>query len=421
MSMPAGELVALLATPMACHPAVRTAEARCVELTPALLDALDRAEYREPYDEATRVRVGLFGSGRQPIEVVLDCLTEAARQGALREPTEALLRLARDEHRGTRWSAGGVLGAIASDACVEGLRHILLDPDRSVAVPALRSLAHACEHGRASSSVRSALFEVVAHRCFSEREHDLYPDATCLIALDRERAARVLCEPPVMGLSNRGCSKVLKAMRESGVAAPVAALEGLIAQHARLDAEAYCEACAISEALLMLATLDTSRVTPLVPELRASPSQRVRRAAAQAACTAMGITDPYARVERDEDEGNPTTEAHRIFALVRDVKDQVDNGGVSQYFVNGFGREWSAAVDALGTIGAPRLASALRSAAMKMGSNGPDLGNYDAAVAGIHQRDDDPFDAEDKVFSADEDDFEVRVWEFIAANPEDFR
>jgi hypothetical protein len=248
------------------------------------------------------------------------------------------------------------------------------------------------------------------------------PPAAALFALDSTRARADLLTPAVMTASNPGLRATLKALRENNVPVPLDTLLTLL-QQAEIDPDKYPNEYVISETLDTLVEAHPEAAKVAIERSLKSPSKGVREHATKAYCASRGVTDPWGTAFSQVDEHGinnvPAPVRHAVLCAYLTI--QVRNGGFSQYFVNGYGKDWHRTLEALNAVGAPRSFALLKAAAEKFGPNGPDLKRYDRAVAELHQRVEDAWDAEDKAFFKDEDALDTRLLNYMLANAEHFK
>lgn len=396
----------------------RAIEARGESCAGALLDALERPEFRPPYNETQRRAMRMFTDDSCPLEVVLGCLAKLG--DAAGSNVGKVAKFTRDPNRHVRQEAASLLAGAASDECAGPLAASLADEDDYVRVRAMRGVRASVQAGRGSAAFRARMFDLVVP-LLTRRDQSVSGEApACLLALDRERAIREMSAPPAFATNNPQLQYVIRAMRTAGAPLPEAALLAA-AEEAERAPETYPNAYVLEEAMLALAARPTPAVRALIDRSTRSPSADVREAAVRAMLAADGLTEPwrrpFAELERLGMEGLGAASAPVRLALrCRFFIDQVNNGGVSQWFVNGYGRWWRETAEAFGAVGAPRTRALVERAAAVFGPDGPPDRGYDAAVAKIHRRDEDPWDADDSEFYEKHEDVETLLLRYILAN-----
>lgn len=181
----------------------------------------------------------------------------------------------------------------------------------------------------------------------------------------------------------------------------------------------------VGQALLMLATVESGKSIEVIDPWLTHSSEKIREDATAAKVLAMGLEDPTAfawnRLESVGWEGMTDPQKHVI--AVKMMIAEVENGGFSQYFVNGSGDNWRDAVDGLVAIGATADKD-LFDQALKL--FGPDLPSEDQdlrheQVAEIANQDEDLFSVVEGPFYEDKNDREVLLLNYMLNHADDFR
>lgn len=415
---PAAELTEQLLQGREPGAAKKALKAQGAAAIPVLLDALNRPEFRRLYPDDVRESTHVMELAYKPVEHVLDCLE------ALPDPAFVPLvaPLMSDDHKWTRKSAAHLLGKIGTDECIEPLRKAI-DDDDFVRTFALQSIAESAAAGRLSERFIDEAYAMIRpHLVDRHGQTSNEPPASVLFALKPGRAAADVLDPAVLTLENRGLQAALAARRKHGVRVPHQLLYAILAS-AETAPDTYPNQYIIEQVLKTLVLHPTPAVREAVMRNLRSPSKDVRDYAAAALCTLEGLNDPwktaFAYAPRAKFANAPEPVRHAI--LIRYLIDQVNNGGFSQYFVNGYGKEWRRTLAALQAVNARHTHALLKASAEKFGQGGPSLNRYDQDVAELHQRQDDAWNAEDAAFFKDEDGREALVLQYMLANRQHFQ
>ncbi len=412
--LPPGELVERLLLPgEEGDYAARAIEAYGPAIVPSLIAAIDDPRF---YEEIAYSRTI---STTRPVCAVLSCLR--SYPGADAVPAVSALVTHEDYH--VRWDAARVLGLSGSEQAIAPLRTSLEDEHDYVRDAAMTGILEAAQSNRADAAFASAMFDAVLpllHR------HDSTVSGgapRCLLALDHERAAAVLTSPETLRKDSENLSYILKALREEGVSVSEAQLLALVPE-LEADADSLGSCWALAEALRLLARHGSPAARAAISRGDASSDENVREAAAEAAACLAGLEDPWSVVfDRANAEGFAAlSEPQRNALAYRELIDEVNNGGLAQYFLNPSGDQWPEALRGIQAVGASDDEDILRAALNRFGPQGPSVerGPRHKQLARLARKDE-PFDDLDTRFYERFLDREVLLLRYMIAHPEHFR
>lgn len=412
-TLPPERLVSLLSGDAACMAISKAIELKGRACLPALVAAIDKPEFREIYSEQQRDAMGMFGDDATPLEAVLKCLHEMPDENCVANVST----LVNDPNRSVRQAAAFVLGTVAADSCREPLTTSLSDADEHVRTWAMMGLEYATTAGRGTAELRSHLFDLVLPFAIG---HDVGGQVSrCLLNLNRERAATILTDARFCSVANPQLSRILGALRDAKVSIPEGPMLAIIEQ-AEKDPTNYPNHSLIEDGLVVLSLRPTQAVRDAVKRNESSASPKVRVGAARAMLMIEGVSDPwkvaFASLPRGDLDKVASPIRHAL--LCRFWIDQVQNGGISQWFVNGYGKEWKRTLEAFDAVGSTGDRQILTWALSKFGSGAPPADDMDNAVAELHQKNDDPWTNPPGSFA--DDDLEALVLRYILTNREHF-
>ncbi|HMD69796.1 MAG TPA: DUF4375 domain-containing protein [Bryobacteraceae bacterium] len=336
---------------------------------PFLIKALD-----EPRTWTTVFfRDGFHPDGSSPFERICDLLDETA-------PPQAAKPVARYlEHPDPRFRqlAAVVLGAIGAADCLEPFKKALGSQDRELRQYAILGLMNGLNRKRRDETFFQAIFPAVVP-LLKTGVYDSEGPAGVLMAIDPAKGAPILESPQYFVAGNPQSHQVLRALDRDGVKVRLAILLPLLAQLERLAAKENVRELDYAAALILYARNPDELAENRFHVLINSPSSTIAAAGARGLELLAGI-DPHAAVRAAYDEHGfaAMTQPQRYYHAIEDYRDEVDNGGHSQYFYNSSGDVYETAIEGLRSIGATGKAANLSNAAGAFGLLRPAAANED--------------------------------------------
>jgi hypothetical protein len=341
-------------------------------------------------------------------------------------PTQAVQYLAPLVHRPEkelRKSAGGALGNIAADACIEPMRVMLADADDFVRSFGMMGISSALEHKRGSPRFRAAVFEMTVP-LLTKRDMSLSKAPALLLKLDRERAIPELLSPRVLHKENPIIFQILRALNDEQVKVPGAQLDALFRDFP-LDAKEPRERSIHGALLMAMAVAHHPELNRMIAAARKSPDKFLTEQAAMALALSKGSRKPESVVfEKAGKVGfKGLTVPQQHFYCVWSLSGEVNNGGFDQYYFNSAGDEANEAEAALKAIGATKTLSLLKEANGLFGLRGPSLdrGKRIRQLEDMSESKREKLSALDDQFFKDSDHLMSRLMLYVAEHAAEFK
>lgn len=300
-----------------------------------------------------------------PFDRIANLLETAGTRGAIPGATRFLGHTS----VATRARAARLLAAIGAPECVEPVRRALSDEEIDVRYMALTGFGIARHYKRHDPSFLAPLFDPVA-ACYRSGERKLVENSVgVLLSIDTGRAMRLLLPSESSSLrSTPGLYSILQAANKDGTRFPQAFLRRLLAE---LDAEK--DDHLVKGALIALATNPDAETERTLRAALESTNHDIQEGGAEGLCILLGVGDPYTvtdqitRRSRLEDLPEP----NRHVANVILYHYQHMNGGMSQYFANGYGNGLMGVLAGFEAMGDTHRAAYIREVASLFGPDGP--------------------------------------------------
>lgn len=413
------ELVAMLLDDDRYRLAERAIPSAGQRVVPALIDAISDPRYRRPKSARQPTSLRDLMNRRQPLETVLNCLAELAPNNAIR----AIAPLVNDKDEEIRKHAALAVGAIGTDEAVALLETCCRDEDAYVRCFAMMGVLRALDADRISDGFRKGAFRAIEPLVYRGDNTTGGEAPRCLLRLDRERAASLLTSPMNLDAERERLHEALRELRDFEVTVDERAL--LSIESAVADrADEYPFSYVLCEILQLLARIDSDAARRAITRNINSGSREVRTAAAHALAASRGIKKPFefafARLSSRGWSG--ITGPQRQVLVIRELIDEVCNGGFMQYFANSSGSRWRDALAALKEIGAEKDHALLKRAAAIVGPEGPSNIDDDRhlQLSRVSKTDMRIFSPLEAAFYQDERDREVLLLRYIIQHPSDF-
>jgi HEAT repeat protein len=381
-------------------------------IVPALLKAVEDPRFRAESERS-------FGDRSMPLEGVINALEALGSP----EAVPVLATLVKDEHEEIRKAVALALGSLGTNDAAAPLILLLADDDEFVSRYGLIGITRALDAERAQSEFKAAVFPPVAQLAI-EPDFAIDDAASCLLALDRQRAIDVLTTDEVLSPDNESLTYILEALREADVPVAEPALLKIVTTIKPADTEDYRAARRFSEALRLLSRHDSDAARQAIDKAASHANADVREGAAWARLDALGLDDPFDfGWERLQEVGwEALTPVQRQVLAVEMLEGEVNNGGFDQYFYNSSGDTWPDAQAGLQAIGATEVGKLLARAVARFGSEGPsnDRETRQKQLAKISSAGNSFSTLEDE-FYKDENNLQPALLAFIAAHADEFR
>lgn len=387
--------------------------------SPALAAAVSDPRFRVPARNSSS-KTKAWYERSEPLENVLSCLAEAPSPDAV----PAVAALLADPSSDIRKAAAMVLGATANNAAAEPTARSLSDKDPYVRSYAMMGILRAITAGRATQGFRDRVFEAL-EPLVTQRDSTVSGNAPqCLLGLDRRRAIDFLTSDQILSPGTEGLQYTLRALHEAE--APVADQPLLrIVRALEANPTEYPNDYVLEWAIRLLARSNSHDAKAEILKAANSPSPKVIEAAIQATLDSMGIANPFA-IAFDKIDNQSWDNVHPSIAHVAAVRvliDEVENGGLSQYFVNSSGAYWQFALNGLRAIGAKSDVQILQEALDMFEHSNPSTHNEQrhSQLAQIIRKDEKAFDGLNSRFYDDKDVREALLLRYVSANSQHFK
>jgi hypothetical protein len=195
-----------------------------------------------------------------------------------------------------------------------------------------------------------------------------------LAAIDMTRAAKILESPQYLAVSNPQLNEVLTALDRDGVKVRLATVLPLLTELERLAIKKKTREWDYAAALMLYARNPDDLAGSRFQVLTGSSSSTIAAAAARGLEILAGINASEAVSAVFERRGFAAmTMPQRYYHAIEDYRDEVNNGGHSQYFYNASSDIYQTAIEGLRAIGATSkaaiLSGSLRAFAMRPPTN----------------------------------------------------
>jgi HEAT repeat protein len=392
-------------------------------IVPDLIWSLDRPEFLRPYgivldSKLTLVRWGSLRRIEFPILAIIDCLGVLGDHACISK----LATLVHHPFPKVRSSVAEVLLWFGSTECIEPLRVVLADSRRYAASDVAYAIFEAAAPGRLQAHLRDALFEPLLRNLDRDPPFCFDSIIACLAVMDEERAVSVLTAPGFVSPARKSSDHVLRALIQLEAVLPEAALLDLIARTESSPQTEYTESL-LREALHMLGFHDSPTARAELLQRQHSPAKTVRIGAWTGLLRLEGLRGPLRTLTPSSLITAENADVRlRTAARIRDIIDQVADGGCSQWYVNGFGHEWKETRDALLAVGATHSIRILDRTLSRFGPQGPPTGrDFFEALTRIHAASKEPpWEQESRDFGTDPDDLEVLLLKYMIEHKEVF-
>jgi Domain of unknown function (DUF4375) len=281
-------------------------------------------------------------------------------------PVEAAKPLARYlEHPDPKFrcQAASLLARIGCADCLEPVKKALADGDHELREFALIGLNGGLERQQRDEKFLSGVFPVLVPLLNAGTYLTVSP-AGVMMAADPVRAAPILESPRYFAVRNPQLREVLAALDHKDVKVPREILLPLLAQLEPLATKESREEQTYAVALVLYANNPDDRAEIRFWTLVHSPSSTIASTAARGLEVQAGITPHDAVWDAYNKRGFAAmTEPQQFYFAIELYRDEVNNGGHSQYFYNDDSDLYHVAIEGLRTIGAPSKAAILSEAA----------------------------------------------------------
>jgi hypothetical protein len=327
-----------------------------------------------------------------------------------------------DQSDEIRKSAALLIGKIGSDAVIAPIRKALADSDEHVRAHALFGLGRAKEYRGLSEACRRELFADV-QRLILDVEN-AREAAAVLLDFDQQRAMELFLSDAVFRPDANALQGVLDALNYRGISVPRDHLVRLIEKLGELKQE-YPHDWQLHQALLHLAKHKNPGDRKTFERYLSHPNKYTAESAATGVLNLCGLEEFQERISQVIGSRGPNAlnVPQRRYIAVIDFDNEVNNGGLTQYFFNSSGDDWRAAQAGLEAMGSKERLAILREALAKFGPAGPseDHRKRMDQLAKLERANDTLFNDLDSRYYECNEVVAVMAMRYVLANAEAFR
>lgn len=287
---------------------------------------------------------------------------------------------------------------------------------------ALMGLECALNRSGLSDRVQEELFPDVLDLLRADRNADEAADI--LYRFNSAKATDYFLSEEVFTAESPILHEVLEVMANAKVSVPRDRLKSLIASLEMQELK-YPRTYALGEALRLLGQQQREEDRDFIRSRTTHPEKRVAQGAAAGLLCSFGLEGFERRIWDTEKRSGyeSLTEAQRFYRAVCMCDSEINNGGLTQYFVNSSGDRWRDALAGFKAMGFQERLSVLNEAIARFGATGPsaDRSIRQHQLRKLYKRDDAVFDALDTRYHKSSEVVEVFVSRFVLENPGGFQ
>lgn len=321
-----------------------------------------------------------------------------------------------------RKEAALVIGCVGSVACAHPLCKAFADSDEYVRSYGIIGLQRALKANRMDEVCRRDLIPPLRALIIEGKNAD--NAAPLLLRLDEGKAVEFFLTDQVLSPQFPALHEVLRALNEKQVSVPRDRLLALI-KDLSSRVIAYPATYQLAEAFRALGRHRVPEDRDVLQRFLTHKDETVASGAA-AGLLASHDLDGYrervwATVEKHGVGG--LNEAQRHYYAVTLFNNEVNNGGLSQYFFNSSGNHWRDAIAGLEVMGSKERQAVLREAIAKFGNAGPSANRDErmTQLAAIARADDKLFSELDSRYYKSAEVIDVLAMRYVLNHPDAFR
>lgn len=353
-----------------------------------------------------------------PFNRACDLLEESPPSRAV----DAVAPFLDDSSTEIRKDAARVIAGTGDRHIVPLMRKAFEDVDEYVCSFALMGLKSALNDERLDKDVAEELFPDIRQLLETDKKADIA--ASILYCLDPQRATQFFLSAEVFSADSRIIHRVLRTLVEAKAAVPRDQLQQLIVSLESSKLE-YPREYALSEALRLLGQFELPEDREFLNERTTHDETLVAEGAVEGLLYSYKMEGFKERIwEVEEESGYESLSIHqRYFNSVFICDAEINNGGLSQYFVNSSGDHWRDAVAGLEAMGSSERLEILKEAIAVFGDAGPSEEREERQhqLSKLVKRNEEVFDELDSRYYDSSEVVEVLSSRFVLANSERFR
>ena len=269
-----------------------------------------------------------------------------------------------------RKQAALAIASTGASTIVPLIQQALRDADEYVRAYALIGLQRALDRSGLASSAQVALIPDVANLLREDKNADMA--AAVLYRLDSAKARELFLSPEMFTARSRSLHAALEVLADAGASVPRDAIHVLI-QALEAEPLAFPRTYALAGALRLLGRHRHEGDLEFLRNRTTHAQARVAEGAAAGLLCAYGLDGFDARIwEIEKKDGIAAlTAPQRLYRAVFFCDAEINNGGLSQYFVNSSGDDWQEALAGFEAMGCKERSNILAEAVRMFGGDGP--------------------------------------------------
>lgn len=336
-----------------------------------------------------------------------------------------LVPFLKSDSREVRKAVALAIGSFGSDEAVRPLKIALQDPEEYVNSYALMGIQRAISANRVSDASRDAYYDMVANVWPEKASFPVDDDVpNLMLQLKPDAAISRLSQPDFLTADFEPAWRILEAFSERNVEISRARILELVRDASKEPIE-YPKSALVEGALMILGKYRNDQDLPLLERMVDNPNRDVSKGAIQ------GLRAYHRRSEKVRDgwdiiatEGwEALTDVEKHIYAIRDLDDEVVNGGFAQYYFNSSGDQWNDALSGLKIIGATKRSAILEATVAKFGPVPPsaDREERQAQLSKIVRKEEAPFQEQDSSWYGleDEEPLEKLMFRYERTQTED--
>ena len=338
------------------------------------------------------------------------------------ESVDALAPFLSDPSPEIRRAASFAIAKTGSVTIAPLVRKAFSDPDEYVRSYAVMGLGFAMDRSGLADAVRLELFPDVMNLLRADQDDD---DAFDLLyRFDSTQATDYFLSPEVFTVESPILHEVLEVLAKRKVPVPRDSLQSLISglEMGKLN---HPNNYSLGEALRLLGQLQREEDRDFLQSRLTHPDERVAKGAAEGLLRSLGLEGLTERIwDAEKQSGHESLpENQRLYRAVFLCDDEINNGGLAQFFANSSGDLWRDALAGFKAMGFEERLAVLTEAIAIFGSNGPSANQRvrKDQLSRLMRRDDELFDALDSRYYKSPEVIEVFACRFVLGHPEAFR
>ena len=302
------------------------------------------------------------------------------------------------------------------------VRRALTDQDEYVRAYALMGLEFALNRNGLDATARHELFPDVLALLRTGKNADKATDI--LFRLNNDQAKDFFLSDEALQADSPILSNCLKTLANANVPVPRQRLLSLIKSLESKKLE-YPTTYALSGALGLLGQQRNEGDREFLRLRTASSNEDVASGAAAGLLSSFGLQDFEQRLwEKQRRLGfEGLSQEQKLYSSVNECDNEVNNGGLAQYFVNSSGNHWPEAVASFQVMGMKERGAVLKAATAVFGPDGPST-NREARqeqLAKLYRNNDSAFDELNSQYYDTKEIIDVCAYRYVLEHPDGFR